>query len=273
MKKIAKSMGILAWAAGMALPAAGDPRCVMSLLTTCSALTQNHYPGDSTNWFNPAVHSQIVFYAYMLFPLRPDLEDRNPPSPAAEARPQEETGPKAPPGPWHPPLVRADEASAPLPTPVPTAVTILLDDRHYAEADWIGPDDQVVASFGQTMPARASSDYLQLQGRTYIPHTFAMAIGIKDVRTQAGQKSLPLLKGIYPIRFYVDGKLEGMTFFSMVGNAGETAPVQKKLGYQQGSGDDRKSAQDLSPTVKDLLKMLQPGAGANSLDQPPLPSY
>jgi hypothetical protein len=134
----------------------------------------------------------------MLFPLRPGQDALVPlPSPA----------------PWHPPLV-AHGAEA---------LTLQVDDQHYAEAEWLDPDGQVVADYGLTMPARVSSDYIQLQGRQYIPHTFAMTIGTKDIRSQAGQRALPVKAGQYHARLYVDGQIQGIAFFRMMG--GGLAPA------------------------------------------------
>ncbi len=53
------------------------------------------------------------------------------------------------------------------------------------------------------------SDYLTVNGRQYIPHTFAMAIGTKDLRSQAGQLRLPSQEGTYSVRLSVDGRDPG----------------------------------------------------------------
>src|SRR4051812_45502799 len=158
------------------LASAGDSGCRISLLTTCSRLSRNQYPDDSTNWFYPSTHPQVVFFAHMIFPLRPELDEA--PAPGIKAGPANQ-------GPWHPPLFLPRDTAAPD-NGAGTGAS-LASDLHYAQAIWYAPDDQVVASFGQTMPARAEKDILHLQGRDYIPHTFAMAIGTRDVRVQAGQ--------------------------------------------------------------------------------------
>jgi hypothetical protein len=122
-------------------------------------------------------------------------------------------------------------------------VTLALNDAHFTEARWIDPDGAVVAEFGLTMPARVSTDYLRLQGRQYIPHTFAMSIGTKDIRLEAGQKALPAKPGQYHVRLYVDGEIEGIAFFRMVGatvmqapnSKTSSAPVGETLDAEEGS--------------------------------------
>lgn len=170
----------------------------MAHFTTCSQLTSNLYPMDTTTWFDAAKNPQIVLYAHMLFPLRPDQD-------SLTSLPEPEA--------WHPPMV----VKAPL------AQTLSLDDQHYAQAIWLDPEGAVVAQYGLTMPARVSSDYVRLQGRQYIPHTFAMTIGTRDGRVEAGQKLLPSKAGQYHIRLFVDGQLEGIAFFRMMGGAAEPA--------------------------------------------------
>jgi hypothetical protein len=200
---------LLALALAPAFLGWGGP--VMAHFTTCSQLTQGLYPADTTTWFEPSRHPQIVLYAHMLFPLLPGQDAQAVPAPA-EA--------------WHPPLALALPASAPA--------TLSLDDHHYAEAVWLDPDGLVVAQYGLTMPARVSADYVKLQGRQYIPHTFAMTIGTKDLRAGSGQKLLPLKAGQYHARLYVDGEIEGIAFFRML-VSGEAKPALDKLGYEKTS--------------------------------------
>lgn len=156
------------------------------------------YPADTLTWFDPSKDSQVVLFAHMLFPLRPGQDDLNP---APET------------GPWHPPLIYHPQAP----------LSIAIDDNHVVMSQWIDPDGQMVAAYSLTMPARVSADYLRLQNRLYIPHTFAMSIGTKDIRTAAGQTALPSKAGQYHIRFYVDGDLEGIAFFRILGGAGGPA--------------------------------------------------
>jgi hypothetical protein len=156
---------------------------VLATFGTCALLAPGPYPADSTSWFNPAQHPQVVLYAHLLFPV-------------SEAD-------------WHPPL-----------NWIPSG-----EDRHYANAIWKDPEGREVAAYGLTMPARALSDYLSVEGRRYIPHTFSMTIGTKDIRPAAGQKLLPEKAGQYHADFYVDGNLEGVAFFRIVGG---TAPKAEK---------------------------------------------
>lgn len=175
----------LALGLALAAPSPAQPVApVVAVLGTCSALTSNIYPADSVNWFDPVRHSQVVFFAHLLFPLPTAL----------------------PTGPWHPPL------SLPAPgqgVPPPR-------DEHYAEAEWLDPAGRRVALYGLTFPARVRSDWLDLHGRTYIPHTLAMAIGIRDLRSDAGQVALPSQEGQYTVHLRVDGRATGLAFFRML---------------------------------------------------------
>jgi hypothetical protein len=190
---LALALGVLA---ASPLRAAGlQAAPVVSVLGTCSALTSNIYPADSINWFDPARHGQVVFYAHLLFPLQPDA-------------------PTWAPGAWHPPLALKPSAKAMAALPV--------RDEHFAEAEWLDPAGERIAYYSLTFPARIRADWLDLQGRTYIPHTLAMAIGIRDLRGDAGQTRLPSREGQYTIHLRVDGRHTGLAFFRMLrGQGGE----------------------------------------------------
>lgn len=185
---------VLIGALGLGTQARGaGQRPVISMMTTCAQLTSNFYPADTTTWFDSQKFPQVVFYAHMLFPLTPDFGSGQ----AKES--------------WHPPQV-APKLSSPS-----ASMTLNLSDSYYASAQWLDPDGLEVASFGLTMPARVSSDYVRLDGAQYIPHTFAMTLGIKDLRAQAGQKQLLSKNGQYHVRLYVDSQLEGIAFFKIFG--------------------------------------------------------
>lgn len=176
----------LAWLLAQGpLQAAAADRPLVSVLGICSALTANTYPLDSVNWFDAGRHSQVIFYAHLLFPD------------GVEAQ-----------GPWHPPLVYPPQA--PLP----------VEDAYFAEAEWLDPQGRPVAYYGLTFPARIRSDWLKVNGRDYIPHTFAMAIGTRDLNTAAGQTRLPALEGQYTVNLKVDRQPVGLAFFRMLRAAG-----------------------------------------------------
>jgi hypothetical protein len=174
-----------------ALAAHAGVRPMVSVMGTCSALTPNTYPMDAQAWFDPAKQSQVVFYAHLLFPLRPLPAERDG---AAQA--------------WHPPLLTGTAGMG-------------LDsaDAFYALADWRDPSGAPVALYGLSFTARLRSDYLSVNGRDYIPHTFAMAIGTRDLRSQAGQLHLPTQEGTYSVRLSVDGRDLGLAFFRIVKSA------------------------------------------------------
>lgn len=197
----------------------------MAHFTTCAQLTANLYPADTTTWFDAAKNPQIVLYAHMLYPLRPDQDALN--QGAAEEA-------------WHPPMVYKSAS--------PTAVTLNVDDQHFAEAQWLDPDGQEFAHYGLTMPARVSTDYVRLQGRQYIPHTFAMTVGTKDMRSQAGQKGLPSKAGQYHIRLYVDGQIEGIAFFRMMTGGAAELP---KMGMAPPGGEAASSPRALTLTPEE----------------------
>jgi hypothetical protein len=177
------------------LGARAGVRPLVAVMGTCSALTPNTpYPLDAQSWFDPAKQSEVVFYAHLFFPLHPL---------PAEGGTENQA--------WHPPL-RMDPAST------ETA------DAFYAQADWRGPQGEPVALYGLTLPARSRADYLPVNGRSYIPHTFAMAIGTRDLRVQAGQLRLPTQEGTYSVRFSVDGRDLGLAFFRMLKSA-QVAPA------------------------------------------------
>jgi hypothetical protein len=174
---------LLAWpAAGKAEAPASRP--LVSVLGTCSALSASTYPADMVNWFDPAKQAQVVFYAHLLFPLKADTQ-------------------------WQVPLVLTPSAWADLPAPP-------FVDEFYAEAYWQDPDGKPIALYGLTFAARTTSDYVRLHGKVYSPHTFAMAIGTRDLRVEAGQVHLPDKVGQYTVRFNVDGQPVGLGFFRML---------------------------------------------------------
>jgi hypothetical protein len=173
-----------------ATTAVAAPRPLVSVLGTCAALGPNTYPLDTTAWFNPSVHSQVVFYAHLLFPLENAVYEW--------------------PGPWQVPLVWPERRKG------RTAALEAVEDAHYVEAEWLDPGGRTVALYGMTLAARIRSDWLYVNGADYIPHTFAMAIGTRDLRRDAGQVLLPSEPGQYTVRFSVDHERLGLAFFRIL---------------------------------------------------------
>ncbi|HTB34224.1 MAG TPA: hypothetical protein VK842_05140 [bacterium] len=170
-------------------------RPLVAVMGTCSALAQNTvYPSDAQAWFDPAKQSQVVFYAHLLFPLRPLPAESGG---AAQA--------------WHPPLLTGSAGVDSV-------------DAFYAQADWRDPQGAPVALYGLSFTARSPADYLTVNGRVYIPHTFTMTIGTKDLRVQAGQLRLPTQEGTYSVRLSVDGRDLGLALFRML-KSGQAAPA------------------------------------------------
>jgi hypothetical protein len=184
--------------------AAATARPLVTVLDICSSLAADTYPADTQNWFDPERNAQVVFYAQLLFPADP-LPDESLPAALAE--------------PWHPPMALAPPLSA-----APAAT----DDQHYAEAEWLDPAGKSIALFGMTLTARAKTDWITVSGRDYIPHTFAMAVGTRDLRAAAGQTALPGQPGQYTVRLRVDGRSVGLAFFKML--RGAAAPAKAGAG-------------------------------------------
>lgn len=194
-----------ACAALLACLAAGlgaAPRPLVAVLGTCSALATDTYPNDTQNWFDAGRSPQVVFYAHLLFPVAPLPEESEPDLPGE---------------PWHPPMAAA-------PAPGSTATARAQDDAHYAEAEWLDPDGTRIADYGMTFTARARADWIAVDGRQYIPHTFAMAIGTRDLRAGAGQTRLPAAEGEYTVRLRVDGRSVGLAFYRMLHSSQAPAP-------------------------------------------------
>lgn len=198
MRLGAVALGLLL-AAG--LPAAGV-RPLVTVLGTCSALTANTYPADPMAWFDAGRQSQVVFYAHLLFPVKPEPSELDP----------------LPASPWHPPLVLGGSGE-------PDGMD--SKDEFQAEAEWLDPQGARVAFYSLTFPARIKSDWVRVAGRDYIPHTFTMTIGTRDVRADVGQLRLPSLEGQYAIRLKVGGRPLGLGFFRMLkgGSAATAAPA------------------------------------------------
>ncbi len=183
------------------LQAAQKTRPLVSVLGTCATLTANTYPGDTLTWFDPTKQAQIVFYAHLLFPMQAEAGEEA--AAAAEA--------------WHPPMpvTRTPETLASVPP---------FSDEFHASAEWVDPDGKRVAFYSLTFPARARQDYIRLKDRWYVPHTFAMAIGTRDLRLDAGQTALPDKVGQYHIRLNVEGQSLGLAFFRILKGDGINRP-------------------------------------------------
>jgi hypothetical protein len=185
--------GVVALACALApgAPLRAGARPLVAVLGTCGALAADAYPADTQNWFDASRSSQVLFYAHLLFPVEPSPDELLPDGPVE---------------PWHPPMA----------VPVPGADAALQDGGHFAEAEWLDPQGARIAYFGRTLTARTRADWISVAGRDYIPHTFAMAIGTRDLRTDAGQAKLPSLEGQYTVRLRVDGRSVGLAFFRML---------------------------------------------------------
>lgn len=181
---------------GLGAAAPAQPRPLVSVLGTCAVLLPNTYPADSTAWFDPQRHPQVVFYAHLLFPTHD------------EAAP-----PDSLPGPWHAPM------AWPHHEPGAPAAGAAVEDAHYVEAEWLDPQGKRVALHGMTLSARIRSDWLDVNGREYIPHTYAMAIGTRDLRADAGQVMLPAQPGQYTVQLKVDHRPTGLAFFRILQRA------------------------------------------------------
>jgi hypothetical protein len=210
---------------GASASASTAARPLVSVLGTCSSLVTGTYPADSQSWFDGGRNAQVVFYAHLLFPVAP-LED--------------ETVVEAPLA-WHPPMAAGlTLTGGSLPEP-----------GHYAEAEWLDPAGARVALYGLTFAARTRADWVTVAGRDYVPHTFAMAIGTRDLRADAGQLKLPNQEGQYTVRLKVDGHSVGLSFFRML-HAGP-APAQ----HSEGASAKTPLSPQASPTPVPSLPGLK----------------
>ena len=194
----------------LAGPLAARP--LVSVMTTCSGLSTNTYPVDNMTWFDAGKQAQVVFFAHLLFPMQND-------EPAA-AVPLALTTTAALPLSKTAALSTTKTAASPSPQTLPPP-PVVFTDAFYAQAEWQDPEGKRVALYGLTFPARAKSDTIQLQDRSYVPHTFAMAIGTRDLRSTAGQLLLPEKAGQYTVRLSIDGQPLGLAFFRMLKGAAD----------------------------------------------------
>jgi hypothetical protein len=228
-----------------AVPALAEDQ-VTSLLITCSQMTSNGYPADTVNWFYPSRHGQVVFFAHLLFPL----------ASSSAPQPSTATAQAALPVGWHAPM------ALPTPTAQPTASGVRADFQPWVEASWVAPDESRIACYGVTLPAKNSKEFVHVDGRWYIPQTFAMAIGTRDLRPAAGQSALPEWKGLYHIDLRVQGQLCGVTFFSVLEGKVAPAPgMPKPLSGTAAVGTAATQAQDQA-ALQGVVQALQGQAGA-----------
>jgi hypothetical protein len=187
---------VFAAAAGLAAGA----RPLVGVLGTCAALAPGPYPSDTRDVFDAGKDSQVVFCAHLFFPDEPFPEEELPD--VAE-------------GPWHPPMAAAR----------PLSPAAAAKGGHYAEAEWLDPNGARVCLYGMTLAAKAGEAPVRVAGRDYQACTFAMAVGTRDVRADAGQVKLPEAPGVYSVRLRVDGRSVGLSFFKVAKTAAP-APAQ-----------------------------------------------
>jgi|GEM_PF-2147118 len=223
--RLGLGLGAMALAARLG---AGEARPLVAVLETCSALSSDIYPADTQNWFDVGHNAQIIFYAHLLFPVDP-LPDETEAAVPVEA--------------WHPPM-----AVVALRPPSDSSL-----DGHYAEAEWLDPAGRSLALYGETLTARAKTDWVSVAGRSYVPHTFAMAIGTRDMRLAAGQTHLPDQKGEYTVRLRVDGRSVGLAFFRMLSDVSKpVAPRRPDPGRQASAAPVPTKIPLVVPTLEPL---------------------
>jgi hypothetical protein len=222
---------------------------VVSMLTTSSQLTANGYPADTVNWFYPSRHGQMVFFAHLLFPL------------AGSSAPQAVTpmAQAALPAGWHAPMVLPAAAA-----PAFAVGGVRADYQPWVEASWVAPDETRIACYGVTLPAKNSKEFVRVDGRWWIPQTFAMDIGTRDLRPAAGQVSLPEWKGLYHIDLRVQGQLCGITFFSVLEGKVAPAPGTPKSVTSTASMATTASPAQDQAAMQGMVQALQGQAGGES---------
>ncbi len=210
MRRIALFVGLFFWGA------LAGARPVVAILTTCARLgvESGAYPSDTINWFDAAKDNQVVFFAHLLFPLGQK---------ALTAAGDD----------WHAPLSAPPSGGAQKDSGAPKS-TVFIADKHAATVQWLDPDGQEIGMYHVTLSARSTADVLRLAGEDYVPHTVAMAIGIRDIRPAAGQTRIPDKVGQYQIRLSVDQEALGLAFFRIMRTSAATgrtptaAPLQMR---------------------------------------------
>ena len=110
------------------------------------------------------------------------------------------------------------------------------------------------------MTARTQTQWVTVAGRSYMPQTFAMAIGTRDLRKAAGQTNLPSAVGQYTVRLKVDGRSVGLAFFRILKTAkplGTTSSPEGSRSYKVQESAPQAPLPDPSPVVVPTLEPLK----------------
>jgi hypothetical protein len=189
MRKVLMIISLLITSSVMLIAGPHDPYLI-GHITTCSGLMDNSYPADSTNWFYRNQHRAVQYWAYLLFPA---------------------TG-----------AGTANVKNKYYLFKNPYELYSGSADRGREDADnfsfenrWISPTGKLICEKIMTWTKSSSDKRVTVDGKQYIPYTFADFIGINQTFPENGQAAIPEEKGLYHIDLYVNGDLASVTFFEM----------------------------------------------------------
>ena len=167
-----------------------DAPYILGHITTCSGLMDNSYPADSTNWFYRTQHRAVQFWAYLLFPAGGTTGVSVKNKYYLFKNPYELYSGSVP--------DKADDG-----------------DSYSFENKWVSPSGKVICEKIMGWTKSSSEKRVIVDGRQYIPYTFANFIGVNQTFPENGQQAIPQEQGLYHIDLYVNGKLASVTFFEM----------------------------------------------------------
>jgi hypothetical protein len=188
MKKILLIAALLMTCAA-AFAGDSDPY-IVGHMTTCSGLMDNSYPADSTNWFYRNQHRAVQYWAYLLFPASGTgtVNARNKYFLFKNTYDV-----------YSGSVSRGREDG----------------DNYSFENRWISPTGKLICEKILNWSKSSSDKRVVVDGRQYVPYTFADFIGVNQTFPENGQEAIPSEKGLYHIDLYVNGELAGITFFEM----------------------------------------------------------
>ncbi|HRU39045.1 MAG TPA: hypothetical protein P5511_04150 [Candidatus Goldiibacteriota bacterium] len=163
---------------------------IIGHITTCSGLMDNSYPADSTNWFYRTQHRVVQFWAYFLFPASGGASVSIKNKYFLFLNPYEFYSGN---------------------TPQKTGD----NDNFSFENKFISPSGKIICEKVMSWQKSSSDKRLTVDGRQYVPYTFANFIGINQTFPENGQQNIPQEQGLYHIDLYINGELVSVTFFEI----------------------------------------------------------
>jgi hypothetical protein len=189
MKKVLLAAIVLITGSAALIAGPQDPY-IMGHITTCSGLMDNSYPADSTNWFYRNQHRAVQYWAYILFAASGAGNVNMKNKYFLFKNPYELYSGSANRG-------RED------------------GDNYSFENRWISPSGKLICEKILNWSKSSSDKRVTVDGKQYVPYTFADFIGVNQTFPENGQEAIPSEKGLYHIDLYINGELASVTFFEM----------------------------------------------------------